>query len=911
MTRVSALAGLIGAAALALSCAASTDLTVPPPKVHPSFTIAIPEPLPSGRLPGLALPKRYELALVVDPAAERFSGEVVIDVVLPRDTPVVVLHAAELDISRAEALVGDERIALDHKARRASRATTEEEELLLVAPRPLPAGPARLRLVYTAPLADRLTGLYRVKEGDAWYAFTQLEPADARRVLPCFDDPAYKTPFDVSVTVPRGLRAFGNGPESELPGGGPNVTYRFATTPPMPTYLLALAVGPLEVRKGPTVPGSTVPLRLVAAKGKTALGGAALEVAAEELGILGDYFARPYPYDKLDLVAVPNFGAGAMENAGLITFREEILLSDPKSVSAATQRRLAATVAHELAHQWFGNLVTMQWWDDLWLNEGFATFMETVVADRYKPALGAGLELLFDTHGVMDLDALSSARAVRQPVRDAAEADEAFDGITYVKGASVIGMLRAWLGDEAFRAGLREYLAAHEWGSATAQDLFAALAKASGKDVSSVATTFLDRPGVPLVRAELRCEAGKPPAVALSQRRYAARPQPSTDAATWHIPVCVEWGDARGKPGGRDCGLLAEPSTTLVLSSPAGRACPDWINPNADYRGYYRFSLPSAGLGALERAASRGDARAKVGFLGNAWSLVEAGELGAERLLDMLLAAKGERERGVVEQVIGLLTRVSDTLVEPGARAAFQAYVSAILLPTAKRLGWDVRPRDSEDERLLRHAVLEALGALTADPWMLREAESRTRAYLQNPSSVDADAAAIAVRVAAHAGSPEASYDGLQKLLSSASSPEHRVNAVRALGSFADPVLLTRTFDLVLSGGIRAQDAMYVLRSAVVWPDTRERFVDWFARHLPELAEKLPGFAVSRMMAAVTGVCDEQRKNALEAALRPEVDKLGFGERRLGEALERVGLCIDLRARQAPAASAYLGRRRF
>jgi aminopeptidase N len=502
---------LIGLCA-SVACGPSSDLTVPPPpKVHPSFRVEIPPARADGRLPGVAQPRRYRLSLAIDPAADRFQGEVTIDVELSRPGGAVVLHGADLTVTRAEILVGRQRVRAEASYRKAAGAKRDAEELVLIANSEIPAGVAQLHIEYSAPLAETLRGIYRVREGERAYVFTQLEPSDARRMFPSFDDPIYKVPFEIDVTVPKGNLVLSNTSETsrrDAPDGS-SVAFTFAPSKPMPTYLVALAIGPLELRDGLREP---VPIRLAAVEGKTKLGDIALGAAAEQLAILGDYFARPYPYDKLDLVAVPNFGPGAMENAGLITFREELLLLEPNQASAKARRDVAMILAHELSHQWFGNLVTMNWWDDLWLNEGFATYMETLVVDRWKPSMRAGLEMLSMAGSVMELDALDSARAVRQPVSNTYEAEEAFDGITYVKGASVLRMLHRWLGDEPFRDGLRSYLADHAWGNASAKDLFAALGKASDRDVAAVASTFLDQPGVPLVRATVGCERGRKPA---------------------------------------------------------------------------------------------------------------------------------------------------------------------------------------------------------------------------------------------------------------------------------------------------------------------------------------------------------------------------------------------------------------
>ncbi|MCA9622342.1 MAG: M1 family peptidase, partial [Myxococcales bacterium] len=479
---------------LVLACAPNTDLTVAPPPQPTQSAVVIPPPREDGRLPPGVQPTRYRLALDIDPGSDGFTGEVGITIDLDAATSAIVLHAAELSITRAEVVVGDSVLTAETSRRRASGATTNEEELVVVTSAELPAGSVELRLSFAGTLSEALVGMYRVEDGGEDYVFTQLEPSDARRVFPCFDDPIFKVPFDVSVTAPADDRVFANTPELSAEPDGERITHTFATTKPLPTYLVALAMGPLDVLEGPQTP---VPLRLITARGKSQSGKLALATAAAQLPLLGNWFGHPYPYAKLDLVAVPNFGPGAMENAGLVTFREELLLVD--GGSAMSRRDMVMTMAHELSHQWFGNLVTMKWWDDLWLNEGFASYLETVIADEQEPETRAELDLLSLSGWVMDLDALQSSRRVRQPVSNTYQAWQAFDGITYVKGASVIRMLHDWLGDEPFRHGIRNYVERHAFGNASAADVFASLSATSGHDVAKVASTFLDQPGVPLV----------------------------------------------------------------------------------------------------------------------------------------------------------------------------------------------------------------------------------------------------------------------------------------------------------------------------------------------------------------------------------------------------------------------------
>jgi len=889
------------------SCGPNTDLTVAPPKTPTKISVDVPAPLDTGRLPTWERPHHYTLALDIDPSAPRFSGEVEIDVAIDKPTAAFVLHAAGLRIHQANVVAGGKTHPAQAQLRSSAGAPPEhDEELVLTIASEVEAGDVQLQIQYSGPLTESLRGVYRVRDGGADFVFTQFEPSDARRLFPCFDDPIYKTTFDVSIAAPKDDAVFANTPLKSEQAKGDRVVHTFATSKPMPTYLVALAVGPLEVQQGATEP---VPIRLIAARGKAALGSMALQAAAEQLAILVEYFGSPYPYAKLDLVAVPNFAAGAMENVGLMTFREELLLVDAATASAKQRRGMVMTMAHELAHQWFGNLVTMNWWDDLWLNEGFSTYAETLIIDRHQPQMRADLDLLSWAGWVMDFDALESARAVRQPVQHTYQAEEAFDGITYVKGASVINMLHQWIGDEAFQKGLRAYMNEHAWGNATGDDMFRALSAASGKAVGPAAMTFLDQPGVPLVRADVSCEKGKAPRVALSQERYSGRAKArGAGGALWRIPVCVSWaGKRRNAKIERTCMLLEERTAQLELPT---KTCPGWLLPNADYAGYYRYALPKDDLAKLAKASRGLDTRHQVGMLTNLWALVQAGDASGRDLLEILPSYAKAKDRAIIDEVVGILSHVSGALIEDAARPEFERLVSALLMPIANKLGWDGRSSDSEDDRLMRRNVLTSLGVLTSEPWMKRQAGERANKWLADPTSVDADTATIALRVAARQSS--VTFDRLAAALREAKTPAERIALVQALGSLGEASELRRTFGLILDGTIRAQDALYVARTASEWPDSRALFIDWLEDNLEPMARKAPGFGAARMMSPVRRLCDAAARNAASNSFEPVAAKLPSLPRRLREALETADLCIDLRSREAKAVTSYLkSRKRF
>ncbi|MEP7120006.1 MAG: M1 family aminopeptidase [Byssovorax sp.] len=890
----------------ASGCVPGNDLTRAPPPIASTDAAPIaPAPLDSGRLPGTARPLRYDVALAIDPAKSRFTGDVGITVEIAAATQAIVLHGRDLTIGRAEVVQGDQHVAATASTRLAKGPRDAPDELVLTLARPLGVGRAEIKIAWSAPIGDKLSGLYRVKEDGVYYAYTQLEPTDARRMIPCFDEPGFKVPFELKVTTPKGNLAVANAEETGRADAdeGRSTTFHFAPTAPLPTYLFALAVGPFEIREAPPGP---VKIRVITTRGKAALGDLVLEAAAAHTRLLGEYFDRPYPYSKLDLVAVPEFGFGAMENAGLISFREELILLDAQRAGAAARRTMATNVAHEISHHWFGNLVTMAWWDDLWLNEGFATWMESKIVDTWRPTMDARLQALRSKGTIMERDALDSARPVRQPISGSGEAEDAFDEITYDKGAAVLGMLEAWLGETTMRDGIRAYLKAHEHGSATSADLFQAIGSAANKDVGAIASTFLDQPGVPLVRAELVCDKAAAPRVHLTQRRYRASragvgADHEPDHRTWKIPICVAY--EGGEKAGVTCGLLDGEAADLAL--PAGR-CPKWIYPNAGENGYYRFVLPPAQMEALAAAARGLDPRLRMGMVAGSWALVRSGDMAVGTLLDLLEGMKRERHRPVLEEIIAALQGVSDTLVDEAARPAFRRYVASILLPIARELGWETRKADTDDQKLLRKSVLSALSTLAEDPWLDAEAEKRSRAFLANPRSLDPDMAAIALHHAARRGG-ERRFDELISAAKRAKLPEERIDAVGPLGSFADPVLLRRALDLMLTDQLRIQDSFYISSSAMRWPDSRPVVRAWVRDHFTELKGKMPDFLLTRLGGVVESICEKTERDAAAKLFGEAMKGTEGGDRALKQALEVADECIELRAREGANLKKKLG----
>ncbi|HEX7602167.1 MAG TPA: M1 family metallopeptidase, partial [Polyangiaceae bacterium] len=493
---------------------------------------------PTVRLPSDARPTAETLVLRIDPKQPTFSGTVDIAVTLDQPRSTVWLHGKGLHVTRATALAagGVEQTATWQERDESGMAS-------LTVPLALPAGRVTLHFEYDAPFGPKLEGLYQIAQAGTPYAFTQFESIAARDAFPCFDEPGFKLPFDTTLIVPSDAQAIANTHEIDRKLEGGSVRVHFAPTLPIPSYLVAFAVGPFDIVSAPDVPPNAVrkrplPLRAVTAKGRGKEVAYALAHTGEILATLESYFGSEYPYDKLDIIAVPDKG-GAMENPGAVTFGDSMLLFDEKTAPLHQKRRYVGAMAHELAHQWVGDLVTAAWWDEIWLNEAFATWVGTKAADLWDPKTDAAMSLLRGIQGAIGNDALVSARAIRQPIVSTNDIENAFDSITYQKGGGVLSMFERWVGPETFQRGLRDYLSQHRFGTATADDFLGAESSASGKDVKTPFHTFLDQPGVPFVEAEVKCDGA--PRLHVKQSRYLPLGSTGDADKTWQIPICVRY----------------------------------------------------------------------------------------------------------------------------------------------------------------------------------------------------------------------------------------------------------------------------------------------------------------------------------------------------------------------------------
>ncbi|MEM8607328.1 MAG: M1 family metallopeptidase [Myxococcota bacterium] len=871
--------------------------TAPPPETSPE---ADDSAVPEGRLPQGVSPTSYALTIEIDPEADGFAGTVAITVELDDVTPGLWMHGQGLTVTRAEAVYGDTAVPAAWQQRTAdgvSRVDFAE---------PLPAGTATLRISYTGAYDHPLRGLYKVEAGGQAYAFTQFEAISARLAFPSFDEPRFKTPFDITLIVPEKVFAAGNTPIDtavRLPDGRQRL--HLMSTPPLPTYLIAWAVGPLDVVPADPIPASElrpnpVPFRGLAAQGQGNRLDYALAHTPELLEVLEGYFALPYPYRKLDIVAVPDFSAGAMENVGLITFREWLLLVDPKQATEGQRRAFSYVMAHELAHMWFGNLVTMPWWNDIWLNEAFATWMGNKAVAVVNPEYQVELSSLASAHRAMRLDSLTSARQIRQPVRNNHDIQNAFDGITYQKGGAVLEMFERWMGPDVFRDGIRSYIRTHEESTATAEDLLAALDAVDDRDVSGPFNSFLNQPGVPLVHAELDCNGGKG-TVRLSQERYFPLGSGGNTERVWQIPMCIR------SATGVTCAVLPEQSGTIALPD-----CPRWFMPNDEGGGYYRFALGKDDWSDLQKKGFRRlSERGQITVVDSLFATFEQGSANAETLLPWMPMLAGSQIRGVATAPMRPLRFMMDNAAPAELQPAVRSYAANLYRKRYRALGWRAKKRDSSDDKLLREAVVTFMAMDVRDGATRSQAAALGRASVDYPGStstgsVEPQLATVALEVAVQE-SDSAFFDYLVELLADTQDATERNRILDALGHAEGSTLAARARELALDPSVRINEIRQLLRPQFQSPETRDEAWVWFKNNFDALAarfnERQLGFAPWYM----ASFCSEGAAGEVEQFFAPRVASLAGGPRNLAGAVEAIQLCAALAKAQQPSVKSAFG----
>ncbi len=844
------------------------------------------------RLPRQVRPVRYELRLEPDLKAATFAGRETITVTVSRPTNTILLNAAELEIVSATIANGrgvSQRatVALDERA----------ERCRLRFPSAIPAGQWTLSLSFHGKLNDKLRGFYRSTYKDASgstqvLAATQFEATDARRAFPCWDEPDCKAVFAATLVIDPALTAVSNTRVlSERSEGGRKVL-QFADTMKMSTYLVAFVVGKLE-GTAPTMVGRA-PLRLWCVPGKTHLAKFGQEIASFSLEFFEDYYGLPYPGDKLDLLAIPDFASGAMENLGAITFRETALLVDAQAATHAELERIADVVAHENAHMWFGDLVTMSWWNGLWLNEAFATFAEMLAVDAWKPQWQRWTTFGVSRAVAMLVDGLHSSRPIEYPVRAPKDADAMFDTLTYEKGASVLRMLEQYLGPDVFRNGIRDYLKRHAYGNADTKDLWVSLGRAAKQPVPTLMNNWIFKPGYPLVSVSL----GKNGRLRLAQHRFTYLSKPKAGKAQrWRIPIQLRVATA----GKSDSRRVLMTGATLQMKVPEKL---ESVLVNEGGHGFYRVRYEPALLKGLLRLLPDGLAPIeRFNLINDAWASTVAGLVPPGEYLDMTGSFMGDRDKNVWAVLLDsfhLLHRI----LEPDRRPAFEALVRGRIAPAMADLGWAPRPGEDDLVKQLRGDLLRALGTVGNDPDTQARAAARFADYVKNPAAVDPNVLPAIVAVLAHAGDATR-YADFTRRYRTAATPQEERRYLYALASFRSTDLLTRTLEQTLSGEFRTQDAPFMVRMVLMNVAGRELAWEFVKKNWDAMDRLYPKQGLRRMCEGIVGLTTPALERDVRTFFRER--KIDLGGKTLAQYLEQLRIAVVFRERAGRALNRYLG----
>ncbi len=840
------------------------------------------------RLPKTVTPRRYDLRLIPDLTQFTFAGEESVAIVVNSPTSEIVLNALELDIDRVS--VEREKTSLIGKAELDPR----KERAILRFDRPLDPGEWTLHIAFRGILNDKLHGFYRSQYQDAsgkthTAATTQFESTDARRAFPCWDEPELKASYKVTLVVDQDLTAISNArAESEKPStikGKKEVV--FAETMVMSTYLVAFIVG--EFNATAPVDAGT-PLRVVHVPGKDNLTPFAKEIGSFSLKYFANYYGVPYPGDKVDLIAIPDFASGAMENLGAITFRETALLVDEKSASRAELERVADVVSHENAHMWFGDLVTMKWWNGIWLNEAFATFMEMLAVDKWKPHWRRWDSFSVSRAAAMAIDGLKSTRPIEFTVNSPEDARAMFDVLTYEKGASVLRMLEQYMGAEEFRKGIGAYLKKHEYANAETTDLWDALEESSKQPVRKMMDSWIFQPGFPIIRAEAGADGTS---LKVSQRRFFLLPDGTENDQLWHVPLMIRAKTDRGIITKKI--VLTEREATIPLDGKC-----EWALLNEGGHGFYRVNYNPALLQSITHNLAALQPIERFGLVNDTWAATVAGLSPLSEFLKMARLFTNETDINAWRALIGAFNYL-DMIVGDSDRPALAAEVRRIIGPAFARLGWEPKPGEDELTRQLRGVLIAVLGTFGEEPEIRAKAQQLYTLWDDDPSKADRDIAPALVSVLAYSGNA-ARYDEFKKKFKSARTPQEEQRYLFALANFRDKSLLRKTMEMSLDGEVRTQNAPYLMNSLLVNTSGRYEAWDFIRSHWDEMTRKYPDNALPRMCEGVVALLDrddEVKKFFQEHRVR-------LGGKIIDQHLERLAIAVNFRRREGKNLAATL-----
>jgi aminopeptidase N/puromycin-sensitive aminopeptidase len=829
------------------------------------------------RLPDTVHPEHYNLILAPDLKAATFTGSEKIDVQIQKPVDSITLNAIEIKFQSVKTKLNGKVVEA------AVTEDTDKQQATFNFHRQLPVGKLTLEIEYTGTLNGELRGFYLSKTDKRSYAVTQFEPTDARRAFPSFDEPAFKATYDVTLIVDKGDTAISNtNIASDTAGPAADKhTIKFATTPKMSTYLVAFLVGDFQCTSGKS---DGVPIRACATPEKVELGKYAVKAAEFVLHYYDTYFGIKYPMPKLDMIAIPDFEAGAMENFGAITYRETDLLIDEKTASVGAKKNVAEVVAHEMAHQWFGDMVTMQWWDNIWLNEGFATWMENKPVAAWHPEWNIPQDVAAQLDGTLNYDAQRVTRTIRAKADTPDEINQMFDGISYGKAGAVLLMVENYLGEETFRRGVHNYLAAHMYGNATAEDFWNAQTTESHKPVDKIMDSLVSQPGVPI----LTFHAPQSGVVAVNQQRFFLSPSAKAEKAqTWTVPVCIK---ANG--GKDDCEVLSAPEQSLKAPQAA------FFFANAEGKGYYRSSYPTEAYAKIVDNVETGlIPTERISLLGDVWALVRADKIAVGDYLNLAAAVKDDTSAAVVRTALSAVQTVDTRIANSeDEHEALAAWTCKNFKPAYERLG-EASDSDSPQKKELRATLFAYLGTLGKDADVIAQAKQVAEKYLADPSSVEGTFAQTATGIAAVNGDT-AFFDQLQKTFETSANPQLQETALRLLAEFKDQSLEHRALDYTVSGKVRNQDSAIQLLIMLQGRETRDQAWQYIQQNWDKVQAQLTTSMGAYLVGGTGSFCSAEARDQVESFFGTH--KVPASEHALTRAKNQINDCIELRSAQEP-----------
>ncbi|MCP1246108.1 M1 family metallopeptidase [Acetobacter cerevisiae] len=825
----------------------------------------------AGQLPKTVVPVSYGINISTDIDNLKLTGQETIQVDVRTPTEDVTLNQAGLHLAGA---------VLDNGVKATITQDDTAETATLHFPAKVSKGAHTLVITYSGPILKTPNGIYvddyTAPSGETKRMLvTQFEVADARRMFPGWDEPAFKATFQLNVTLPKEAVAVSNMPVTQsTPEGTSQKRVSFATTPRMSTYLLALVAGDMKSVQGQA---DGTPLAVYAPSGLEGQGEYALHASEKILPYYNSYFGVKYPLPKMDMVAIPgNYQAGAMENWGLLTYIDNVLLFDPKNSTPRTRELIYEVVAHEMAHQWSGDLVTMGWWDNIWLNEGFASWMEIKATDKMNPDWDIWPRQHETREETMGTDALPSTHPIQQTIHNVSEANSAFDSISYGKGELVIRMLEGWLGEDHFRDGMRLYMKSHAYSSSTSQDLWQALSKTSGLDVGPVARSFTEQPGIPLVNVASACKAGKT-VYTLTQSRFTIH-DPHPAAQTWMVPVVA------GGPGLATQKLvLGKAPQTLSVAG-----CDAPLKLNLGESGYYRVQYSAPAFASLLKNAPHFAPVDRANLLGDQFALFRSGQAPLSAYMDLansLLSAQ-ESDIAVLEEIIGRFETLDQYLKGSPDRAAFRAYARKQLAPVLARLGWDQKVDENVLDTMLRPSVISVLGRFE-DPAVVTEADKRFARWQADPASLKPDLVGVVARIAmTHAD--EKTYAAMAEKVRTTQATEVKLRLFNALAAATNPALIEKNVALAYSGAIPNGRIAMALGRVADESENPDLVWQLVKQHEAEIRTHLAPWSQDGFLAAIAAYSDNPDvAHALEAD--PSSSKTTGGKIATAKALSEIG----------------------